>query len=328
MSHQFFKSPVVIAIVVGISILNLPIAVCAAQTAAGGAGAGPATKPSSVEKPFPAAASQNDDPLALFRAPLLREGSHLNQAKSRMQRDPTTGGFKLIIDSKDPSAPNYELMVLPCTRLTEMSRIIEAASGQDVAFQVSGEVFVFHGRNYILPAHAPVLTEQESATSASQPTGPVTMPAADTAQDIARNLAKAAGPLRHSSAPPSRGGGSIDAKAAASDESGARPAGGTGAGRSEKLLREDTNITNRRGKLMRDGSGGWLFVFDADATGLADPPVRLLPCLLLEKIEEYARRLGNNSPALLSGPIYVHGGQNYLLPMVFRIPQDRKNLTP
>jgi len=232
--------------------------------------------PTSAPKPAEGASSQSDDPLALFRAPLLREGSHLIQVKSRMQRDPVTGGFKLVIDSMDSTAPNYELILLPCTRLSEMSRIIEAAPSQTVAFQVSGEVFVFHGRNYILPTHAPVLTEQEttpnaavssastSAPSASQPAASTTTaPSGDSAQEIAGNLAKAAGPLRHSSAAPARApstnneastGKSMDDKTAGSsaDRDGSGKTSGATA-RSEKLLREDTNIANRRGKLTRDG---------------------------------------------------------------------------
>ena len=59
-----------------------------------------------------------------------------------------------------------------------------------------------------------------------------------------------------------------------------------------------------------------LSVAAGDASGLADPPMRLLPCLLLERIEDYARREGSNSPALLSGPVYLFGGKNYLLPTV------------
>src|SRR5690606_10544619 len=37
----------------------------------------------------------------------------------------------------------------------------------------------------------------------------------------------------------------------------------------EHLLREGTSIVMRRGRLSRDASGSWLFVFDADASGMA-----------------------------------------------------------
>ena len=61
---------------------------------------------------------------------------------------------------------------------------------------------------------------------------------------------------------------------------------GGGATKPEKLMQEGTAIASRRGKLLRDPAGGWMFIFDADTTGLADPPVRMLPCLLLEQLED------------------------------------------
>src|SRR4029450_2616534 len=93
-------------------------------------------------------------------------------------------------------------------------------------------------------------------------------------------------------------------------------------------LHENAAVVNRRGKITRDRSGGWLMVFDADATGLADPPMKLLPCELLEKIEDYARRSGNNSPIILTGQVYLYEGQSHLLPTVYRIPRESSRLTP
>ena len=93
-------------------------------------------------------------------------------------------------------------------------------------------------------------------------------------------------------------------------------------------LQENSALINRRGKITRDRSGGWLLVFDADAAGSADPPVKLLPCMLLQSIEDYARRSGNNSPLIISGQVYLYNGQNYLLPTVYRIPHERSRITP
>ena len=106
-----------------------------------------------------------------------------------------------------------------------------------------------------------------------------------------------------------------------------------------KLVQEGTLISSRRGKLTRDASasggggggasgGGWQFVFDADSTGLADPPMRLLPCLLLEHLEDFARHNGSTAPILLSGQVYVYGGRNFLLPTAYRIPRERSRITP
>jgi hypothetical protein len=305
--------------------------------------------------------SDADDALNVFRAPLLREGSHLDQARATAVRDPGSGEWKLAVESTKSDVPRYELTLLPCARLAEMQRIIESSPQHTVTFQVSGLVLVFRGRNYLLPTYAPVLVEeimqpsesdgaaQSQPVSATATTKPAersvpassqpdaTQPSGQSAEDISRELEKAAGPLRRSAGAASTGeaSGDQDAKSDGGAGNATRPSRGSERRAShdpsshpEKLLREGTIMTGRRGKLSRDGSGGWTFVFDADASGLSDPPVRLLPCMLLERVEDYARRVGNNSPALLSGPVYLYNGRNYLLPTVFRIPQDRRNLTP
>ena len=70
-----------------------------------------------------------EDALKIFRAPLLREGSNLVQVKSTVSRDASTGEWKLLVDTANPGnadVPRYELIVLPCSRLAEMQRIIES----------------------------------------------------------------------------------------------------------------------------------------------------------------------------------------------------------
>ena len=84
----------------------------------------------------------------------------------------------------------------------------------------------------------------------------------------------------------------------------------------------------RRGRIVRDGGGAWLFLFDADASGLADPPMILLPCLLLERMERYAQRAAPEAPMLLNGRVFRYHERNYLLPSVFQIPRHRTPLHP
>lgn len=269
--------------------------------------------------------ASGDDPLAAFRAPLLREGSVLVDVHATLASDEAGGGWRLVLQDVDPNHQAQDLVLLPCTTLSEMRRFVEASPNQHVIFQVTGSVYLYRGRNYVLPTHAPVLSQEEvhapepaAKAAATQPAGNPPTGEGESAEDIVRKLERATGPLVRNTPPP----------AAAASGSGSRPAEHGAVSSSGSVLRENTAITARRGKLKRDVSGGWLFVFDADASGLADPPLKLLPCLLLERIEDYARKTGNNSPALLSGQIYLFEGHNYVLPTVFRIPQDRRNLTP
>lgn len=92
-------------------------------------------------------------------------------------------------------------------------------------------------------------------------------------------------------------------------------------------MREGANIVMRRGRINRDASGAWLFVFDADARGMSDPPMTLLPCLLLERLERHYQSRGN-APVLLSGRVFLYEDRNYLLPSVYQLPRQRDIVTP
>lgn len=307
---------------------------------------------SSASDQTPQREPQPDDPLAVFRAPLLREGSHLIEAKAIIKRDPVSNAWMLIINPENQSSLSYELILLPCTRLAEMNRIVEAGPDHNVTFQVTGQVFVYRGRNYLLPTHAPMVEHQYVHTTANGNNGAASQPSttnddrlaanpaaddvpsapatrsAESAQDIIRDLESAAGPLARRAGPQPNDPENPPSIEDADEPDPEQQRSHTTSPPAERLLREDTAITARRGKLARDSAGGWLFIFDADASGLADPPVKLLPCLLLEKLEEHARMQGHNSPLLLSGAVYLYQGRNYLLPTVFRVAHDRPNLTP
>lgn len=295
-----------------------------------------------------------------FVAPLLREGSTLVEAHARLRRDPATNWWIIVIEPADNvSSANggwrtheapHEMTLLPCTRLTEMERIIEATHGGDARFRVNGRVYVFRDRNYFLPTHAAVISEpagEPTSHPASAPTSiPATAPNADAGattppssapvdddspEAIARALAQETGPLARSSGSARARPTETPATRAAID----RSAIGTTPGDPDSLraadrtlaMQENAVVVNRRGKVMRDRTGGWLLVFDADSSGLADPPMRLMPCRLLESIEDYARRVGNNSPVIITGQILLYNGQTHLLPTVFRIPKERSRLS-
>ena len=299
----------------------------------------PATSaPAPVEPPTTAAVVDEsitpDDPLAVFKAPLLREGSLLVDVKSRLVRDQRRGLWLLQVDPSRTDAPAQTFTLLPCTQLSEMHHLAESASGSNLAFLVTGRIFVYRGENFLLPTHAPVVMDEPdgppaptpaTAPEASKPDSGFRLGAGDSAEEIMRNLEKSSGSLARNPAVVTDGKPATAAKPGedASERAGA-------ASQPMSVLREDSSVVSRRGKLARDsgGGGGWMFVFDADTQGLADPPVKLLPCLLLERIEDYARRLGNNSPAIMSGQVFLFNGHNYLLPTMFRIPQERKNLMP
>ncbi len=298
----------------------------------------------------PAAARQApaDASASTLRAPLLREGSTLVEARAQLHRVSNQDWWTLTLDADSPgitsmgtapagAQPLHELIVLPCSRLMEMERILASApEGQpsSIRFEVSGRVYVFHDRNYFLPTHAAVIStippsppppappaSAASAPDAGMPnSATATTPEDDSAEAIARVLQQQAGPLARSS-------GAARQESPVNDVPTSQVEGDAGAGQIAPL-HENAAVVNRRGKVTRDRSGGWLMVFDADATGLADPPMKLLPCELLEKIEDYARRNGHNSPIIVTGQVHLYAGQSHLLPTVYRVPRESSRLTP
>lgn len=267
----------------------------------------------------------------------MREGSFLVQVKGRLVRDDATGWWRFIVQDDRPQIAGQSFRMLPNTRLGEMERMAESMANSQVLFELTGEVFAYQGRNYLLATHSPLVSvdpaaaiaeaESKATAAASKPAtarspGPPTptrtpatpAPATaapqtqteDSAEDIVAELEQAVGPLARS----------IDLPAEQQQDQVAT------------MMREGTMITARRGHMMRDRSGVWLFVFDADASGQNDPPMMLAPCALLERMRQYTTQSTTKAAMLASGRVFAYRSRNYLLPTVFRIPSERTPLTP
>ncbi len=273
--------------------------------------------------PQPPAESEAAAPAAVLPSggsPLLREGSYLIQVRGRMRRGDEDGWWRFQV-AGDEAGAGYELAVLPCTLLSRMERLVELSPERSFVFDLTGQVLVYRARNYLLPTHAPRLTIPAApAEPAAAPHDGEAEPgapggAADTAarepdaagraspleespEGILRRLDESVGPVVRS---PRTG------------ESAATPDGPP----------EGSFVMWRRGWIARDHAGAWTFVFESDARGLADPPLVLLPCQLLERMEEYAERSGPVAPMLVSGRVYRSERRAYLLPSAFMVPRDR-----
>ena len=242
-------------------------------------------------------------------SPLLREGSMLVDARGSLRHDEHTRSWVYHLEPEDDEAEPVALTVLPGAMLHEMINLVEIAEGDPVTFELTGRVLVYRGRGYVLPSHAPQITALEPAVAPGEdaavekdaPEGD------DSVEQIMRDLQAAVGPV-----------------ARASGRSAARSSPDADA----RILAEGTMLVARRGRLTRTANGAWMLVFDADASGLSDPPMTVLPCLLLERMEDHARTQGGEAPMLISGRVLAFNGRNYLLPSVFQIPRGRSRLTP
>ena len=73
-------------------------------------------------------------------------------------------------------------------------------------------------------------------------------------------------------------------------------------------------LIDRLVRVVRDADDGWMTVrFESDNT-LQDPPMRLLPCRMLERAEQLAAGKARQTDILrVSGEVYQYKGNNYLL---------------
>ncbi|MGE3108626.1 MAG: hypothetical protein AB7G11_07740 [Phycisphaerales bacterium] len=106
----------------------------------------PSATPIAAERPAGRAAAAQP-------ARLVREGTFIVSRKGRLVRG-ASGDWLFAFDSdtdqrtgKDP-----QMALLPCEKLMSMERVAEK-HGDDVAFTLTGQVFVYHGRNYIMPTN-------------------------------------------------------------------------------------------------------------------------------------------------------------------------------
>jgi hypothetical protein len=78
-------------------------------------------------------------------------------------------------------------------------------------------------------------------------------------------------------------------------------------------LAEGAFVPPRHATLVRGVRGGWYAVFHPDASGTVIPPMGLLPCAMLERVETLATQQGDRSRLRLSGQVCLYRGRNYLL---------------
>ena len=270
-----------------------------------------------LSKPAPAASAATPPSVGLggFRLPLLREGTILARAVGDLALDPDERVWLFRPLKADPSGLRREFVLLPCATLEGMLRASRTAQ-PGLEFEVTGRVFNYRGRNFLLPELAPAIVRVEPAkpAEAAQPAQQVDagMRDADDAAvaDIERRLEERIGtvPLTVREEP--------RAASAAAGELGT-PAVAAG-----------TRLVLRRGRLSRDPqAGSWRFVPE-QTTGSGDASLELLPCSLLERLENDARQSDAPPIVLLSGNVTVFDGRSYLLPTTYRRAREGRGLSP
>ena len=266
-------------------------------------------------------------------APLLPDSSFLASARGTMDRVEKGHPWIYTIDPDAENSLRQELILLPTRLLEEMEIAILEDPGNTVHFTVSGPVLLYRGRNYLLPQHVEMDTEHASRPGTSQPTEPAAEPPVEASGETTPGEASVAEPANFpedDDFEPIDQGDSISAIVAQLQEDVgplkrgvARPEDHSD---SPAGVEEGELLVSRRGRIIRDRSGAWVVVLDADTWGLMDPPMILLPSRQLVSMEAWARRGGIGRPLLISGEVFTYRGRHFLLPSAWRIPRERPNI--
>ncbi|MBI1371978.1 MAG: hypothetical protein GC159_04355 [Phycisphaera sp.] len=88
---------------------------------------------------------------ALPTGPLRPQGSLVISRRGRMIR--ASGGmtpWAFVFESDGPTLKDPPMFLMPCEELQQMEQVIDRKQDRAV-FEVSGEVYVYRGANYLLP---------------------------------------------------------------------------------------------------------------------------------------------------------------------------------
>lgn len=99
-------------------------------------------------------ASGSGAPRGVTSAPaqgrLLREGTYLSSRTGRLTRA-GNGEWLLTFDADKTGVADAPMVLMPCLNLMAMEKLVEKG-GDAISFTVSGQVFVYKGRNHLLPS--------------------------------------------------------------------------------------------------------------------------------------------------------------------------------
>lgn len=292
--------------------------------------------------------------------PLLREGTFLSRAAGTVREDPKRKEWLFTPDATERSGLRREFILLPNEPLADAARTVRLAP-EPIAFEASGEVFIYHGRNYLLPSlltpFVPQVVETNTAVgegNAATPPGTATTVAPQTPPKPADPVQPAARASNQSEEAivdelerklaeridrlPKTPVAARPNVAESTKESPSSPTANPAANSAESSDRRDiapapmagdVQIQSRRGQLLRDNAtGGWRFVFDGQNAGGGEPSMAVLPCLALERVETMVRQSDVSLALAVTGRTTEFEGRTFLLPTLFRVARGGKGINP
>ncbi len=270
-------------------------------------GVAPTQTPSAEPRAKPSEGLAPND-FAVRQAPLRREGTFLVRQRGSLVR--LDSGDAAFVFHRDASGRTERPMILIQSQNLARLEQLAADSGEDAAFHVTGQVFVYRDRNYLLLTVPPVPAGQPAAAPEA-PKDPEEGTRPGDAEPTTAELIRALEVQRER--PRSLGIPPVTNESAASS---ARPGS-----QAQDADPEGTIITRRRARLGRlsDGSTAAVFDNDADSSPSIDRPLALAPSLNSERMEFLASTRPEGLEFEISGRVLQYKGRNLLLPVMFRI---------
>ena len=241
-----------------------------------------------------------------------------------------------VPDARGDDPLSRPMEILPNKWLTTMLKFSGENHDWSVSFRVSGKVTAYQDRNYIMLSqvaaeHLFGRREAEPEDKSAVRSGPLAANGTGANQTTAQGGEGAAPPpqkLRQAlmNLPRIRPLAMANEQANTGDRKGGQ-SNPNQASASEGIWKDGHTIVDRVGRLAFDPDDDrWLFAFEADSMSLAEPPVTLLPCQLLEKMEKETQRSGRPIKFRVSGEITRYQRQNYMLLRKVLLVYDQGNL--
>lgn len=237
--------------------------------------------------------SRIEKPTKAGKRQLLPEGVAVIDRLGRLTWQDSYWAFQSDDGSSIPVLPNGQL---------EIMAAIHRDTGGKIDFIVSGEVTVFHDKNFLLIKQTTRSKGQEAPVNSVASQAGVAADAS--AQDVLAAL--------ESQRP--EGNKVLERES---------PSGARSPGRSPMM--EGSLVVRRSGRLMRQAEQ-WYFVCDDPVSELRE--VRLLPNQALEIMEQSATRSQSGLLFIVSGELTQYGSENYLLVRGVTRVLDLGNLRP
>lgn len=329
-----------------ISLLQLLLISTAAQSGS------PPVAPAAPAKPSAA-------PQARVRTPVLAQGAQLSSAAGFVRPSAVDPGLMTFaLEERTLGHVRRSLTLLPSDPADDVKRLLQQPTVDTPwRFEVSGQVFDYQGRAFLLPLAIVALRNPPAPPYLARTTPPeLEWPPAheraaldDAATEGALITAPSVDAFPEPLVPagPTRQGPAVlpaheqgFASMATTDDAFAeelerRLAKGLKEAPTSKgpepavdralILPSGARLQDRRAAITRDPvTGTWRAILESGARPGADLAMELLPCRELERVERSAKAAPIGVPWLLSGEVVASGDRNYLLLSRAReMPRDR-----